>query len=141
MLLLDSADAAAGGAGRCRGLVAYLRVAAADNAVAEKEVLSQARRLYERLSERLHAEPAPGVTCLPAAIFPGSKKAAVVALAAIARFAGRDIELYSEELGVAIAAAPRQLKLRLRALAASSDRCAITERELRSAAFCDGSLA
>ena len=78
---------------------------------------------------------------LPAAIFPGSNKAAVVALAAIARFAGRDIELYSEELGVAIATAPRQLKLRLRALAASSDRCAITERELQSAAFCDGSLA
>ena len=81
----------------CPGLVAYLKVAAEDNGAPEGDLLRQAGRLYEVLSERLHSDAASsvGTTELPAAIFDRSGRNTMIALAAFARFTGRDLALYS----------------------------------------------
>jgi len=103
--------------GRCPGLVAYLKMAAADNGVPEPELLRQAGRLYEVLSERLHSDAASGAgtTSLPAELFERSGRATMVALAAFVRFTGRNLALYSSD-----GAAQR---LRLRAIEPPASPC------------------
>ena len=116
---------------RCPGLVAYLKVAASDNKVAEKDVLSAAERLFQRLSERVHSEAAAGTTALPVEVFDPSGRAFMVALAAFARFTGRDIALYALEGGHGTV----PVQLQLRALAANTPACTVTEEQLRKAPF------
>lgn len=103
--------------GRCPGLVAYLKMAAADNGVPEQELLRQTGRLYEVLSERLHSDAASGAgaTSLPAELFERSGRTTMVALAAFVRFTGRKLALYSSD-----GAAQR---LRLRAIEPPASPC------------------
>ena len=111
----------------CPGLVAYLRRAAADNGVPEREMLTQAGRLYEVLSERLHSDAASGAgtTTLPVEMFERSGRATMVALAAFVRFTGRDIALYNANGSMA------SLRLRLPPPAA----CTATAEALATAPF------
>jgi len=82
----------------CSEFVAYLELAAADNCVPADVLLRQAKKLYDVLSERVHAEAAGGgAVRLPVELFERSGRPTLVALAALARFAGRDLRLY--ELG------------------------------------------
>ena len=79
----------------CREFVEYLEAAAAENRVPADVLLRQARKLYDVLSERVHAEAADGGTVgLPVELFVRSGRPTLVALAALARFAGRDLRLY-----------------------------------------------
>jgi len=116
------------GAGHCAGLVAYLRVAAEDNGVPEREILMQAGRLYEVLSERLHSDATSGAgtTSLPTAIFDRSGRTTMVALAAFVRFTGRSIALY-DDMGGAQSLRMRQLD--------SPTQCGVTLEVLRKAPF------
>ena len=111
----------------CPGLVAYLRRAAADNGVPEREMLTQAGRLYEVLSERLHSDAASGAgtTHLPVEMFERPGRTTMVALAAFVRFTGRDIALYNATGAVA------SLRLRLPPPAA----CTATVEALATAPF------
>jgi len=79
----------------CSEFVAYLKTAAADNNVPADVLLRQAKKLYDVLSERVHSEAAGGgVVRLPVELFQHSGRPTLVALAALARFAGRDLRLY-----------------------------------------------
>ena len=79
----------------CREFVEYLEAAAAENRVPADVLLRQARKLYDVLSERVHAEAADsGTVGLPVELFVRSGRPTLVALAALARFAGRDLRLY-----------------------------------------------
>jgi len=79
----------------CSEFVAYLELAAADNCVPADVLLRQAKKLYDVLSERVHAEAAGGgAVRLPVELFERSGRPTLVALAALARFAGRDLRLY-----------------------------------------------
>jgi hypothetical protein len=94
----------------CPGLIAYLQLAAADNGHPEEEVLRQARKLCETLSSaRVHADSVEGTTRPPAQVIANTDGPAAVALAALVRFTGRDIWLYSEDA----ASLPLRLRLRL----------------------------
>jgi hypothetical protein len=115
----------AAGPARCPGLVAYMKVAAADNGVPEQDLLRQAGRLYEVLSERLHSDAASGAgtTRLPAAVFERSGRATMLALAAFVRFTGRNLALYGSD--------GKAQRLRLRAIEPLSSPCEITQEQLR----------
>jgi len=115
----------AAGPARCPGLVAYMKVAAADNGVPEHELLRQAGRLYEVLSERLHSDAASGAgtTSLPAAVFERSGRATMLALAAFVRFTGRNLALYGSD--------GKAQRLRLRAVEPLTSPCKITQEQLR----------
>ena len=78
--------------GKFPGLLSALAVAAEDNNVPSAEVISQARRMYETLSSRVHSEELGGTAALPAEVFAG--RPALVAFAAIVRAAGRELSLY-----------------------------------------------
>ena len=108
--------------GPCPGLLAYLRQAAEDNSVKETELLRQVGKLYDVFSERVHAEPAGGVTRVPAELFSG--RTTRVGLAALACFSGRDLSLY--DLG----GLPVPLKLR-----ALRGDCTATQAHLRGSAL------
>ena len=75
-------------------LVSYICVTAEENAAVPKAVLQQARGLYGILSKALHASSEGGI---PTEIFcgPHLDRDAIIAFAAIARFAKRDPSLYS----------------------------------------------
>ena len=77
-------------------LVAYLQQAAVDNGVPVETLMTQARKLYDVFSERLHTESASGdgTTRLPSDLFERSGRATMVALTAFVRFTGRTLELY-----------------------------------------------
>jgi hypothetical protein len=78
-------------------LVVYLEAAAADNSMAEKQVVGQARKLFDILSERLHSgaiASANAPACMPAEVFERSGDPTKVAFAAFVAFAGRDLRLY-----------------------------------------------
>jgi hypothetical protein len=130
-LLLGRSSSAASGAppSICPGFVAYLRRAAADNGVPERDMLTQAGRLYDVLSERLHSDAASGAgtTRLPAEVFERSGRTTMVALAAVVRFSGRDIALYDA------AGDAQPLRLRLPPPAAAA--CAATFEALASEPF------
>ena len=113
----------------CPGLVAYLKVAAEDNGAPEGDLLRQAGRLYEVLSERLHSDAASGAgtTRLPAEVFERSGRTTMVALAAVVRFSGRDIALYDA------AGDAQPLRLRLPPPAAAA--CAATFEALANTPF------
>ena len=131
LLLGRSSSSAASGAppSICPGFVAYLRRAAADNGVPERDMLTQAGRLYDVLSERLHSDAASGAgtTRLPAEVFERSGRTTMVALAAVVRFSGRDIALY-DATGDA-----QPLRLRLPPPAAAA--CAATFEALANEPF------
>ena len=131
LLLGRSSSSAASGAppSICPGFVEYLRRAAADNGVPERDMLTQAGRLYDALSERLHSDAATGAgtTRLPAEVFERSGRTTMVALAAVVRFSGRDIALYDATGD----AQPLRLRLPPRAAAA----CAATFEALANAPF------
>ena len=110
--------------GPCPGLLAYLRQAAEDNSVKEAELLRQVGKLYDVLSERVHAEPAGGVSRVPAELFQHSGRTTLVGFAALASFSGRDLGLY--ELG------GKLVPLKLRALRGD---CSATQAHLRSSAL------
>ena len=98
--------------GKFPGLPSALTVAAEDNGVPSMEVVSQARRMYEMLSARVHAEEVGGTAALPAELFAAAGRPALVAFAAIVRAAGRELSLYG--LG------RMQMPLRLRARVSST---------------------
>jgi len=106
--------------GPCPGLLAYLRQAAEDNNVKEAELLRQVGKLYDVLSERVHAEPVGGVSLVPAELFEHSGRTTLVGFAALASFSGRDLGLY--ELG------GEPVPLKLRALRGD---CSATQALLR----------
>ena len=110
--------------GPCPGLLAYLRQAAEDNGVEETELLRQVGRLYDVLSERVHAEPAGGVLRVPAELLEHSGRATLVGFAALACFTGRDLSLY--KLG------GKPVPLKLRALRGY---CTATQADLRTSAL------
>ena len=110
---------------RCPGLLTYLHQAAADNGLPEEEVLQQARKLYEALSLRVHADVAEGTTrFFPAQVIDHMGGPATVALAAFVRFTGRDISLYGKDAA--------SLPLRLRRPPLSCP-CSATAEELQRA--------
>ena len=78
--------------GRFPGLLSALTAAAEDNGVPAAEVIFQARRMYETLSSRVHAEELGGTAALPADAFAG--RPALIAFATIVRAAGRELSLY-----------------------------------------------
>ena len=73
--------------GVCPGLLCALRQAAKDNNVEEEEVVLQARRLYEVLSEHVHTEQPEGPS-------QHSGRPTLVAFATLVHFSGRDVSLY-----------------------------------------------
>ena len=81
--------------GGCEGFQSYLRVAASDNSLKEDDLLKQAPALYGALSGSLHAQGTVGTTSAPAALFDPHGRTKMVAMAAIARFTGRNLKLYS----------------------------------------------
>ena len=81
--------------GGCEGLKSYLRVAASDNSLKEDDLLKQAPELYGALSGSLHAQDTGGTTSAPAALFDPHGRTKMVAMAAIARFTGRNLKLYA----------------------------------------------
>jgi len=80
--------------GGCEGLQSYLRVVASDNSIKEDDLLKQAPALYGALSGSLHAQGTGGTTSAPAALFDPHGRTKMVAMAAIARFTGRNLKLY-----------------------------------------------
>ena len=114
--------------GGCEGLQSYLRVAAVDNSLKEDDLLKQAPALYGALSGSLHAEGTGGTTSAPAALFDPHGRTKMVAMAAIARFTGRNLNLY------AAARDPRLPPIKLRVLSPlqRSD-CALTVDEVLAA--------
>jgi hypothetical protein len=78
--------------GPCPGLLFYLRLAAEDNGVKESELLRQAGKLYDVLSQPVHTERVGGTVHLPAGLFNG--RTTLLAFAALASFSGRDLSLY-----------------------------------------------
>jgi hypothetical protein len=81
--------------GGCEGLQSYLRVVASDNSIKEDDLLKQAPALYGALSGGLHAQGTGGTTSAPAALFDPHGRTKMVAMAAIARFTGRNLKLYA----------------------------------------------
>jgi hypothetical protein len=92
----------------CVGFSNYLRVVASDNSIKEADILKQAPALYGALSRDLHAEEAAGATSVPAALFDPHGRTKMVAMAAIARFTGRNLALYGDAKG-----SPVPIKLRV----------------------------
>ena len=79
----------------CPEFVAYLNSVAADNSVPSDVLLRQAKKLYDVLSERLHATKAGGSPVdVSVALFERSGHPTLVAFAALVHFAGRDLRLY-----------------------------------------------
>ena len=80
-------------------VVAYLKAAAADNSIPEDTLLRQARKLYDVVSERVHAEAASrgSAVRLPAALFERSGRPTLVAFAAFVRFSGRVLSMYTAD--------------------------------------------
>ena len=79
-------------------LLDYLDRAAHMNNVRSSELRDALRRMYANLSARLHA-PAPSdadsVTRVPSEVFGAASDVTTIALAALVRFTGRKLELYS----------------------------------------------
>ena len=112
--------------GGCEGLKSYLRVAASDNSLKEDDLLKQAPELYGALSGSLQAQGTGGTTSAPAALFDPHGRTKMVAMAAIARFTGRNLKLY---------AAAKDLQLppiKLRVLS-SLQRSSLTVDDVRAA--------
>ena len=104
-----------------------LRVAAGDNSLKEGDLLKQAQELFGALSGSLHAEESGGTTSAPAALFDPHGRTKMVAMAAIARFTGRNLALYG-----ATRDSPVPIKLRvLSPLQRAS--CALSVEEVRAA--------
>ena len=114
--------------GGCAGLQSYLRVAANDNSLKEDDLLKQAPELYGALSGSLHAKGTGGTTSAPAALFDPHGRTKMVAMAAIARFTGRNLKLY-------LAAKDVQLPpIKLRVLSPlQRSNCSLTVREVLAA--------
>jgi len=80
----------------CPEFVAYLNSVAADNSVPSDVLLRKAKKLYDVLSERLHATKAGGGPVdVSVALFERSGHPTLVAFAALVHFAGRDLRLYN----------------------------------------------
>jgi hypothetical protein len=112
----------------CVGLSNYLRVAASDNSLKEADILKQAPALYGALSMDLHAEEAGGTTSVPAALFDPPGRTKMVAMAAIARFTGRNLALY----GNATTGSPLPIKLRVLSMPQRAA-CSLSIEEVRAA--------
>ena len=114
--------------GGCEGLKSYLRVAASDNSLKEDDLLKQAPELYGALSGSLQAQGTGGTTSAPAALFDPHGRTKMVAMAAIARFTGRNLKLY---------AAAKDLQLppiKLRVLSSlQRSKCSLTVDDVRAA--------
>ena len=96
---------------KCPELIAYLETSAANNSVPPDVLLRQAKKLYDVLSERVHAEAADGgILTLPVELFERSGRPTLIAFAALASFAGRDLGLYKfdgSESNVVLGAPPK----------------------------------
>ena len=91
------------------------------------DLLKQAQELFGALSGSLHAEESGGTTSAPAALFDPHGRTKMVAMAAIARFTGRNLALYG-----ATRDSPVPIKLRvLSPLQRAS--CALSVEEVRAA--------
>jgi len=113
--------------GGCAGLVSYLRVAAGDNSLKEDDLLKQAQELFGALSGSLHSEETGGTTSAPAALFDPHGRTKMVAMAAIARFTGRNLALYG-----ATRDSPVPIKLRVLSPLQRSA-CVLSVKEVRAA--------
>ena len=82
--------------GGCPELMAYLDKTADDNGVPKAAARAQARKLYAMLSDSVHSEAAgrDSIVSLPVEVFAESRRARLLAFAALARFAERDLRLY-----------------------------------------------
>jgi len=107
--------------GPCSGLLVYLRLAAEDNGVRESELLRQAGKLYDVLSQPVHTERVGSTVHLPVDLFSG--RTTLLAFAALASFSGRDLSLY--KLG------GKEFSLKLRALRGD---CTATLKQVRASA-------
>ena len=115
----------------CVGFSNYLRVVASDNSIKEADILKQAPALYGALSRDLHAEEAGGTTSVPAALFDPHGRTKMVAMAAIARFTGRNLALYGDAKG-----SPVPIKLRVLSPLQRAA-CVLTLEEVRAAPVVD----
>ena len=115
----------------CVGFSNYLRVVASDNSIKEADILKQAPALYGALSRDLHAEEAGGATSVPAALFDPHSRTKMVAMAAIARFTGRNLALYGDAKGLPVPIKLRVLSPLQRAA------CVLTIEEVRAAPVVD----
>ena len=115
----------------CVGFSNYLRVVASDNNIKEADILKQAPALYGALSRDLHAEEAGGATSVPAALFDPHGRTKMVAMAAIARFTGRNLALYGDAKGLPVPIKLRVLSPLQRAA------CVLTIEEVRAAPVVD----
>ena len=115
----------------CVGFSNYLRVVASDNSIKDADILKQAPALYGALSSDLHAEEAGGATSVPAALFDPHGRTKMVAMAAIARFTGRNLALYGDAKG-----SPVPIKLRVLSPLQRAA-CVLTIEEVRAAPVVD----
>ena len=108
----------------CAGLIAYVRVAAADNGVPPEHALAEARKLYATFCSRMHADAPEGSEGLSSAVFEGPGRTALVAYAALVHFSGRRLRLYMAD--GALGNARAELPLTMRTLRS----CSATEAEI-----------
>lgn len=86
--------AKAGAASSCPGLIAYLTVAAEDNAMSPEQVLRSAKELYSDLSKASHSAPIGMPSQLPEELFIGWGAESRLAFEAIVTFSGRRMSFY-----------------------------------------------
>ena len=108
----------------CSGLIAYVRVAAADNGVPPEHALAEARKLYATLCSRMHADAPEGSEGLSSAVFEGPGRTALVANAALVHFSGRRLRLYAADGALGNARAELPLTMR------TPCNCSATEAEI-----------
>ena len=107
----------------CAGLIAYVRVAAADNGVPPEHVLVEARKLCATFFSRMHADAPDGSASLLSAVFERPSRAALVAYAALVLFSGRRLRLYTADGAFRKARAEGEPPLTMRTLRSCRATC------------------
>jgi hypothetical protein len=113
----------------CPGLIEYMKLAAEDNQVTERDVFTQTTRLFDLLSPRYHSEAPEATSCFPSELFNQQGRATMVAFAALASASGRNLRFYH----VDHSATPNTSPLWLRV--PPPDICKTTMKILRSQKF------
>jgi hypothetical protein len=91
-------------------LILAFRQAAKDNGLSEKNLLRQAQKLYDVLSERPHGQPTEGVLAVPINIF--SSREFAVAFCVPVNESGRDLKLYVNLSGDGTGVGAQQVMVR-----------------------------
>jgi len=116
----------------CLGLHAYLELCAADNHVALDQLLRDGKDLFNVLSKPMHSgHSSHPPERLDSEVLHG-QKSGLLALAALAAFHGRDLQLYEDGTMVS-ESAPSSGAMRIRVAPASA--CAATKQEVESLPF------